>query len=145
MPTIQTVELDGVIRNLRQIATMMHSSTLQTFPRPCPKMLWFYCLNSLDTSKLQVFSCLTKPRMEVVGENYKTEPTTVDQPRGLEDLIVLLSDDSGPASCVCRDGAWVLPSFAFIDLQKLLRDVPDVMKRGSDWKTRIGNEGTRTL
>ena len=146
MPTIQTVELDGVvIRNLIQIATMMHTSTLQTFPRPRSKMLWFSCLNSLNTSKLRVFSCLTKPRMEMVGENDETESTTVDQPHSLEDLIILLSDDSSPASCVWRDGAWVLPCCAFIDLQELLRDVLDVVKRGSDWKTRSGNEGTRTL
>ena len=70
--------------------------------------------------------------MEVVRKNDETEPTTVNQPRDLKDLIVLLGDDSSSASCVCRDGARVLLIFVFIDLQKLLRDVPDAMERGSD-------------
>jgi len=82
---------------------------------------------------------------EVVGENDETEPTAINQPRGLEDLIVLLSDDSSPALCACGDSVWVRPRFAFIDLQELLRDILDVTKRVSDWKTRSGNKATRTL
>ena len=69
---------------------------------------------------------------EVVGENDETEPTTVDRPRGLEDLIVLLSDDPSPVVFVCRDGVWVLPCLALIDLQELLCDILDVTKGASD-------------
>ena len=82
---------------------------------------------------------------EVVGKHDKTEPTAVNQPRGLEDLFVLLSDDSIAVLCVRRDGVRVLPRPAFIDLQELLGDVLDVTKSRSDWKARSGNEGTHTL
>ena len=37
---------------------------------------------------------------EVVGKHNKTEPTAVNQPRGLEDLVILLSDDSSAALSV---------------------------------------------
>ena len=37
---------------------------------------------------------------EVVGETDETEPTAVNQPRSLEDLTHLLSDDSSPALCL---------------------------------------------
>ena len=69
---------------------------------------------------------------EVVGKDDETEPTAVDQPRGLEDLIVLLSNDSGAALLVRRDGIWILPRLAFINLQELLGDVLGVTKRRSD-------------
>ena len=69
---------------------------------------------------------------EVVGENDEAEPAAVDQPCGLEDLIILFSDDPGTTLCVCRDNVWVLPRFAFIDFQELLGNVLDVMKGRSD-------------
>ena len=64
MPTVQTVELYNVVRNLKCTTTIIHTSTLQTFPRPRSKMLWFSVLNSLNGSKLQALPCLTNPRMD---------------------------------------------------------------------------------
>ena len=79
---------------------------------------------------------------EVVGKDNHTEPTAVNRPCGLEDLIVLLGDDSS-AAFACGDGSWVVPRFAFVDLQELLSDVLDMMKSGSDWKECSGNKGAR--
>ena len=63
----------------------------------------------------------------------------------MEYLIVLLSDDSSTSLRACRNGVQVLPRFAFIDLQEPLRDVLDVIKRGSDWKARNGDKETRRI
>jgi len=78
----------------------------------------------------------TENGRKVVGKDDETKPTAINGPCGLEDLIVLLSDDSSTALRVCGDGVRVLPSSAFIELQELLSDVLDVMKNGSDWKAQ---------
>ena len=62
---------------------------------------------------------------EVVGEDDETEPTAVDQPCGLEDFIVLVGDGLGAAFLIVRNGVWIPPRSAFIDLQDLLGDVLD--------------------
>ena len=118
---------------------MIHTSMLQMLPRHGSKVPRFSCLNSLNTPKPQA------ENDQVVGEDDETKTTAVNQPHGLEDPIVLLSDDSSAASCISRNGVWVLPGFAFIDLQKLLGNALVMVKGGPDWKARSGNKGTRTL
>ena len=65
----------------------------------------------------------TKHGREIVGENNGTEPTTVDQPGGLEDLLFLLDDDFSTIWGANWDGIRVLPRSALIDLQELLGDI----------------------
>lgn len=69
---------------------------------------------------------------EIIGEDYETEPTTVDRPCGLENLLVLPNDDTSTVWRVSWDQVWVLPRFAFIDFQELLGDVLDATNSVSD-------------
>ena len=87
----------------------------------------------------------TKNGGEIVGENNGTEPTTVDQLGGLEDLLVLLNDDLSAVWSVRWDGIRVLPRSTFIDLQELLGDVLDTTGGKSDKGPRIRDEETHTL
>ena len=64
-----------------------------------------------------------KDGREIVRKDNETEPTAVDRPRSLEDLIVLLNNKIGTIWEIGRNGTWVSPRSAFIDLQKLLGDV----------------------
>ena len=81
----------------------------------------------------------TEDGREIVGENDKTEPTTVDQSGGLEDLLFLLDDDIVTLWRVGWDRIRILPRSALVDLQELLGDVLDGTKDKSGQELHIEN------
>ena len=52
----------------------------------------------------------------------ETEPAAVDRSCGLEDFIILFTNDLNAVQRARRDGVWVFPRSAFIDFQFFLGD-----------------------
>ena len=60
---------------------------------------------------------------DIVRKHRGTEPRTINQARGLEDVLILLRKLGTERGVVGRNGVWVGIRSALVDLEQLLGDI----------------------
>jgi len=65
----------------------------------------------------------TKNAAEVIGKDGSSKPSTIDEPRGLEDVFVLISNLLGTLRIIHGNMFGFGISLAFVDLKQFVGDV----------------------
>ena len=65
----------------------------------------------------------TEDGSDIVRKHRGTEPRTINQARGLEDVLILLRKLGTERGVVGRNGVWVCIRPALVDLEQLLGDI----------------------